>query len=141
MGICADCNLLREVETMDGGRICVCDGGSDEMVQVRAGDEACESFEPLVASCPREGTADGPVGDAVSAPAHYAGADGIECMDAMRSCMGAVSIQLPPIALFWWGCAFKYLWRWPLKNGSQDLEKARRCIGYLLDELGREGLA
>ena len=76
------------------------------------------------------GTAKGAT-DAVEHPAHYAGT-GIECMDAMSSMMGDV----PPIAAYWWGNAFKYLWRWRKKNGREDLEKARQCIAYLLDEIG-----
>lgn len=71
--------------------------------------------------------------DEVSKPAHYQG-DGIECMEAMKSMMAPLWDRgLPPEAAYWWGCAFKYLWRWPLKNGSQDLKKARQCIDYLLD--------
>lgn len=73
--------------------------------------------------------------DAVEHPAHYAGT-GIECMDAMSSMMGAVAGDVPPIAAYWWGNAFKYLWRWRKKNGREDLEKARQCIAYLLDEIG-----
>lgn len=74
-------------------------------------------------------------GDSVEHPAHYAGT-GIECMDAMASMMGAVAGDVPPIAAYWWGNAFKYLWRWRKKNGREDLEKARQCITYLLDEIG-----
>lgn len=72
----------------------------------------------------------------VSKPAHYQG-DGIECMEAMESMMNALkeTPALPPIVSYWWGCAFKYLWRWPLKHGRQDLEKAVQCIIYLLNEI------
>ena len=78
--------------------------------------------------------------DPVSAPDHYAGA-GIECKEAMQSMMDAViraKSERPvmhPTAFFWWGCAFKYIWRWPLKNGEQDLKKCRQCLDYLIDEL------
>lgn len=74
--------------------------------------------------------------DEVSKPAHYQG-DGIECMEAMESMMNALKDkqELPPIVSYWWGCAFKYLWRWPLKHGRQDLEKAVQCILYLLNEI------
>lgn len=43
--MCIDCNLIREVELIDRSRICVCDGGCDEMIQVNPNDEACEYFE------------------------------------------------------------------------------------------------
>ena len=39
---CADCNLAREVELFDGSRILVCDGGTDEMVQVDGWDDRDE---------------------------------------------------------------------------------------------------
>lgn len=74
-------------------------------------------------------------GDAVSHPAHYAGDGSIECMDAMRSMMSAAPGRVEPICAMWWGNAFKYLWRWPLKGGVEDLEKARQCIGYLVAEV------
>ena len=35
---------------------------------------------------------------------------------------------------YWWGCAFKYLWRWPLKNGVEDLRKAEECLSLLIAE-------
>ena len=43
---CSECNLAREVELIDGSRILVCDGGTDEMVQVEH-DDICENFEQL----------------------------------------------------------------------------------------------
>lgn len=75
----------------------------------------------------------------VTSPDHYQG-DGIECMDAMASCLNAVPTQdmgISNAAVYWWGCAFKYLWRWPLKHGDQDLLKCMRCISYLRDELAQ----
>lgn len=84
--------------------------------------------------------------DSVSAPRHYRGDGMIECMDAMRSMMSDVfcvcpqagdaeAIHIPTIGLYWWGCAFKYLWRWVWKNGVQDLMKCRQCIDYLIDTM------
>lgn len=73
----------------------------------------------------------------VKSPLHYRG-DGIECMDAMASCLNAAQcMSLSNAAVYWWGCAFKYLWRWPLKNGEQDLAKCAQCIGYLQEELDK----
>lgn len=62
--------------------------------------------------------------DPVTAPSHYAGS-GIECKEAMRSMMGE------DMANYWWGCAFKYVWRWPHKNGVQDIDKAIECLTEL----------
>ena len=74
----------------------------------------------------------------VDHPPHYAGDGRIECMDAMRSMMSG-PLDLPPIAAHWWAEAFKYVWRWRLKGGVQDLRKCKRCIDYLIAEVGREG--
>lgn len=83
--------------------------------------------------------------DAVSHPRHYT-SGGIECKDAMAAMMGTgyclqpcandgKAVNLAPIALYWWGCAFKYLWRWIRKNGVQDLRKCQQCIDFLIDEI------
>ena len=69
----------------------------------------------------------------VEHPWHYSGYDGIECMQAMRSMMGGAGIRD-----YWWGCAYKYLWRWTRKNQAEDLRKARQCIDYLLAEIETE---
>lgn len=78
--------------------------------------------------------------DPISAPAHYAGNGEIEAMKAMQSMMSVLGRPTfmgfyTPIVNYWWGCAFKYLWRWPLKNGLEDLHKCRQCIDYLIEEL------
>lgn len=72
--------------------------------------------------------------DPVKCPAHYAGDGKIACMDAMRSMMaGYVEEGADGMAAYWSLTALKYLWRWPGKNGVQDLEKARQCISYAID--------
>lgn len=86
--------------------------------------------------------------DSVGSPSHYAGA-GVECKDALKSTaeasegMYAVPAgglmeyrAIPMMAVYWWGCAFKYLWRWPRKNGLEDLRKARQCLDFLIEEIG-----
>lgn len=70
--------------------------------------------------------------DPVTAPIHYSGDGKTECMKAMRSMM--TYAELPLIQAYWWGCAFKYLWRWTHKNGKQDLMKCRQCLDYLIKE-------
>ena len=78
-------------------------------------------------------------------PSHYT-SGGIECKDAMAAMMGTgyclqpcandgKAVNLAPIALYWWGCAFKYLWRWIRKNGVQDLKKCKQCIDFLIEEI------
>lgn len=69
----------------------------------------------------------------VKEPKHYAGDGTIACMDALKSMIHEA--PLSPIQVYWWGCAFKYLWRWPHKAGRQDLEKCKQCIDYLIAEV------
>lgn len=57
-------------------------------------------------------------------------------MDALESMMCNAEVSAPEA--YWWGCVFKYLWRWPLKNGLQDLRKARQCLDYLIDVVESE---
>lgn len=59
--------------------------------------------------------------DAVSHPSHYT-SGGIEAKDALKAAMNGS--KLSPMASYWWGCAFKYLWRWSRKNGTEDLRSA-----------------
>lgn len=64
--------------------------------------------------------------DAVDHPAHYtAHPSGIECIELTR---------LLPFAI---GNAVKYIWRWELKNGIEDLRKAR---WYVRDAIAHPGL-
>ena len=71
--------------------------------------------------------------DNVSNPRHYAGNGDISCMDALESMLDPANVT--PIQAYWWGCTFKYLWRWPNKNHLEDLKKARQCIDYLIEEV------
>ena len=72
-------------------------------------------------------------GDAVSHPSHYT-AGGLEAMDALKAIMDGAP-PMPPMAHYWWGCAFKYIWRWPHKGGIEDLRKAKQCLEYAIEEL------
>lgn len=64
----------------------------------------------------------------VENPSHYDG-NGVDCKTALRSVIGSEGM-----IDYWWGCAFKYLWRWKNKNGVEDLHKCIQCILYLMDE-------
>lgn len=74
--------------------------------------------------------------DPVSAPAHYAGDGEVECRRALRSMMAGYDRAegMGGSSKYWLGCALKYVWRAPLKNGRQDLEKAAQCIRYAIEE-------
>lgn len=73
--------------------------------------------------------------DEVAHPSHYA-TGAVECKDAMRAVMDGAQ-ALPFMAAYWWGCAFKYLWRWNKKNGLIDLQKCKQCIDFLIEEVSR----
>jgi hypothetical protein len=64
--------------------------------------------------------------DAVN-PSHYKQGP-IECIEAIKAALGRGFIS------YLWGNIIKYLWRWPNKNGVEDLKKAR----WYLDRLIRE---
>lgn len=68
--------------------------------------------------------------DAVNHPAHYT-AGGIECIDAITA---ALECHGNPVAAFLTGQVLKYMWRWPMKGGREDLRKARWYLDRLLDE-------
>ena len=82
-----------------------------------------------------EGTERALRGGLEGCPAHYQGDGEVTCDRAIRSQMAGV--EIPPEAAWWWGCAVKYLWRWPWKGGQEDLDKARDCVGRLSEALRR----
>ena len=73
-------------------------------------------------------------GDMIKHPDHYTfrGVEAIEVVKIMTSTATGVEAYLL-------GCAVKYLYRYPRKNGKQDLDKAIQCIKMLRDHLyGKE---
>lgn len=96
--------------------------------------------DPHVAVCPACGWTWSPEDEPPAAPVderpnpgHYEGDGEVSCARALRSMTWTST--LPPMQLWWWACAFKYLWRWPWKNGAEDLRKAHDCIGRLIAEV------
>lgn len=75
--------------------------------------------------------------DAVHNPQHYQ-RGGLECKDVMRAMLEGMKV--PSVVAYWWGCALKYLWRWPAKNGVQDLEKCRECLDIMIDVAKAAGM-
>lgn len=67
--------------------------------------------------------------DPVNHPSHYA-AGGIECIDAIAA---ALTCQTDPVQAWLTGQVIKYLWRWPLKNGAEDLRKAQWYLNRLIE--------
>lgn len=66
----------------------------------------------------------------VNHPAHY-NAGKVECIDAME----AATVHLSGRENICTAQAIKYLWRWKLKGGAEDLRKARWYIDDLLKHL------
>lgn len=64
--------------------------------------------------------------DFVNAPPHYR-EGAVECIEALHSALG-------PDAFVGYcqGNCIKYLWRWKLKGGMQDLHKARWYLDRLI---------
>lgn len=73
--------------------------------------------------------------DNVNHPAHYT-AGGIECIDAIAA---ALTCQTDPMHAWLTGQVLKYMWRWPLKNGLEDLKKARFYLDRLIADVERKG--
>ncbi len=62
-------------------------------------------------------------------PSHYK-QGGIECIEAIKAATNDGFIG------YVWGNVLKYLWRWPKKNGVEDLKKARWYLDRLISEVG-----
>ena len=65
--------------------------------------------------------------DSVSHPEHYT-QGAIECIDAIRASMGNFEF-----ASYCKGNIIKYLWRYRLKNGAEDLRKARVYLDWMIE--------
>ena len=66
--------------------------------------------------------------DMVNHPPHYT-AGGIECIEAIEAAVE----HLDGFEAYCTGNAIKYLWRWKLKGGKQDIEKAIWYLNRLVD--------
>lgn len=65
--------------------------------------------------------------DAIIHPGHYT-QGGVECIDAIRASMGPYDF-----ASYCKGNIMKYLWRYRLKNGAEDLRKARVYLDWMIE--------
>lgn len=64
--------------------------------------------------------------DNVSHPSHYT-QGGIECIDAIKASMNGIEYQG-----YLKGNCMKYIWRWRIKGGVEDLRKARVYLDWLI---------
>lgn len=65
--------------------------------------------------------------DPVNHPEHYTSGS-IECLDAIKAALGE------NYKYYVQGNLLKYIWRFSLKNGKQDLEKAQFYLNDLLND-------
>lgn len=70
-----------------------------------------------------------PKTDNVNQPAHYL-KGGMECIQVIKA-------QLTPEQNigYLYGNVLKYMWRWPEKNGIEDLRKAKHYLEWLIESL------
>ena len=69
--------------------------------------------------------------DSVNKPNHYCGEYGLESIDVIRNFAG----NLIGVQGFYWGNAIKYLCRFQKKNGLEDLDKAKKYLEWLIEDL------
>jgi len=67
--------------------------------------------------------------DNVNSPSHYNNGN-IECIEAIKEAVN----HLNGFEGYCIGNALKYLWRWKLKNGTEDLKKAIWYINRVIKE-------
>ena len=71
--------------------------------------------------------------DQVTHPAHYT-AGGVECIDAIAAApTGREGMEAVCTAN-----VLKYVWRWKMKGGKTDLEKAKWYLDRLLAEVSKQ---
>ena len=103
-------------------------------------EDRCKKTEYNCAKCWNrempETAAEQPVAhyDPVSHPAHYTSGK-IECIYAIEAAIASID---DPVSAFLTGQVLKYLWRWPLKGGVEDLRKAAWYLSRLIDAEGTE---
>ena len=71
--------------------------------------------------------------DNVNHPVHYT-SGGIECIEAIKASMSTEQYRG-----YLKGNTLKYLWRYDLKGGLEDLQKAIVYLGWLIQEVGGNG--
>lgn len=74
-----------------------------------------------------------PASDNVNHPQHYTQGD-IECIDAIK----AATAGLSGFEAYLSGTMLKYNWRWPHKNGIEDLQKMIWYANRLIEELKKK---
>ena len=91
-------------------------------------EELCVFIDPRKGKGPGSGEEE--KNDLIKKPLHYTfrGVEAIVAVDILTAkATGRVAYLI--------GCAVKYLYRYPMKNGAQDLDKAIQCLKMLREYL------
>ena len=67
--------------------------------------------------------------DNVNSPAHYC-KGGLECIEVIKA-----QLTHEQRVGYLYGNIIKYMWRWPDKNGLEDLQKAAKYLEWLQEEV------
>lgn len=103
--------------------------GATEYWDDRAVKLVCSAPQLPVCSAPQLPANAKPLqkNNVVSHPEHYTQGD-VECIDAIRASMGPCDF-----ASYCKGNIIKYLWRYRLKNGAEDLRKAAVYLDWMIE--------
>lgn len=71
--------------------------------------------------------------DTINHPSHYTNGK-VECIDGIE----AATTGLEGIEAVCTGNVLKYIWRWKLKNGIEDLKKARWYLDRLIAKVEKD---
>ena len=69
--------------------------------------------------------------DVINHPTHYTSSGKFECIEVIEE----ITKQCNQFEAYLTGTILKYLWRWKLKNGLEDLKKARWYLDKLINKI------
>lgn len=69
--------------------------------------------------------------DVINHPTHYTSSGKFECIEVIEE----ITKQCNQFEAYLIGTILKYLWRWKLKNGLEDLKKARWYLDKLINKI------
>lgn len=69
--------------------------------------------------------------DRVNHPSHYC-AGGVECIEGIKAALGSDFVG------YCQGNVLKYVWRWKMKGGVEDLKKAQVYLGWMIETVEGE---
>ena len=116
---------VEEIKEDKPVKVAVPDPAEDELLSIKlSADQRSATIKagPHVIELP-------PPQDMINHPSHYT-QGGIECIEALKASMSTDEFRG-----YLKGCQMKYMWRYRLKNGVEDLKKARWYLNRLISEM------